>query len=497
LNFVLAGALILIGWAVNRMGIFFNGLYVLIWIAVPIRIAVIAWNIFHGSIEWRLWRKPLDPDLRPQWLQVLNAWIFWLLAALTLKVCLIPAQFTPSEFATVWILSGVGICALLLLRLFPGKRIYLGTNLALLVGSIFMGTQIAKIYYGPAASIDRVSLAFPVEGSWLVIQGGTSTLINHHYPLEGQRDALDIERIVDGKEKTGDPKKLTSYPSWGQPLYAPADGKIVEAIGDLDDNPIGQTDADQITGNHIVLDMGNGRFVLMAHLQKGSVLVATNDLVHAGQRIARCGNSGNTTGPHLHIQGQNRANFYAPDLKTFPMAFEGATFLRSGHEYKRSPFFVRRNDVIAKEPLAAPVEAIRSERTEWAEWLKTLGLPPERIKSDYIGKSFFPNGDLIEIKSVARSKNHLEVQGHYNLVSTAAASLTLNVTSRDTAAYPQEPTQSIRVARGQGEFTLSRTNFPVGMPHVNLYSNGHAIAELYFGTQEEAQEEAKLNLKEP
>src|SRR6185295_18863929 len=112
----------------------------------------------------------------------------------------------------------------------------------------------------------------------------------------------DIERILNGRERTSDDKKFTAYPSWGQTLYAPVDGKVVKAVNDLDDNPVGQPDTQNVVGNHLVIDMGDGRFVLMAHLQKGSVTVAEGETVRVGQPIAKAGNSGNTSGPHLHLQ---------------------------------------------------------------------------------------------------------------------------------------------------------------------------------------------------
>jgi hypothetical protein len=195
-----------------------------------------------------------------------------------------------------------------------------------------------------------VILAAPFRGEWLVVNGGRSALINIHYGHASERDALDIERIVNGQERTGDRKRWTSYPSWGETLYAPADGKIAKVVNDLDDNPLGQRDEEHVVGNQVVIEMGNGRFVLMAHLQKGSVLVAGGDIVRTGQPIAKCGNSGNTTGPHLHLQVQSGPDFYAPDLKTYPILFRDVTCMRSARPRSDAPFFVRRNDRIISEP---------------------------------------------------------------------------------------------------------------------------------------------------
>jgi murein DD-endopeptidase MepM/ murein hydrolase activator NlpD len=157
---------------------------------------------------------------------------------------------------------------------------------------------------------------------------------------------------VNGYERTGDRRKLESYPSWGETLYAPADGKIVKVVNDLDDNLIGQTDDDNLAGNHLVIDLGNGRFVLMAHLQKGSVRVVEGDAVQVGQPIAKAGNSGNTSHPHLHLQVQSGPDFSAPDLKTYPIVFRDVACIRSKRPRADAPFSVRRNDRIIKEPLA-------------------------------------------------------------------------------------------------------------------------------------------------
>ncbi|MEC4016348.1 M23 family metallopeptidase [Streptomyces sp. H27-D2] len=55
-------------------------------------------------------------------------------------------------------------------------------------------------------------------------------------------------------------------------------------------------------GNYILLDLGNGVHTGFAHLRRGSLRVTVGDSVTAGQEIAECGNSGNTSEPHLHFQ---------------------------------------------------------------------------------------------------------------------------------------------------------------------------------------------------
>ena len=52
----------------------------------------------------------------------------------------------------------------------------------------------------------------------------------------------------------------------------------------------------------LLLDRGNGRQTLYAHLQRGSLRVSSGQSVSRGQRIASVGTSGGSTGPHLHFE---------------------------------------------------------------------------------------------------------------------------------------------------------------------------------------------------
>lgn len=47
---------------------------------------------------------------------------------------------------------------------------------------------------------------------------------------------------------------------------------------------------------------GPPRFVALCHLRRGSLAVRPGDPVRAGEVLGRCGNSGNSTEPHVHLQ---------------------------------------------------------------------------------------------------------------------------------------------------------------------------------------------------
>ena len=86
------------------------------------------------------------------------------------------------------------------------------------------------------------------------------------------------------------------------PVYAPADGKVILAswISGY--------------GNYIKIDHGNGYYTAFGHLSQYKVSVGS--VVKSGQQIAVSGNTGISTGPHLHYEvyvgGQGKANRVDP-----------------------------------------------------------------------------------------------------------------------------------------------------------------------------------------
>jgi murein DD-endopeptidase MepM/ murein hydrolase activator NlpD len=72
------------------------------------------------------------------------------------------------------------------------------------------------------------------------------------------------------------------------PVYATAAGKVVAA------------GYQRAMGYYVAIDHGNGLQTRYLHLNK--ILVRPGSLVEKGQRIALLGNTGRSTGPHLHFE---------------------------------------------------------------------------------------------------------------------------------------------------------------------------------------------------
>lgn len=100
--------------------------------------------------------------------------------------------------------------------------------------------------------------------------------------------------------------KNTDHRIWGLPVHAMTDGVVVEVARGVPSNahpgqidPIGATHGG---GNFVGIDYGNDCVVGYCHMQDSlpASLVKGAQVV-AGQLLGRVGNSGSSTGPHIHI----------------------------------------------------------------------------------------------------------------------------------------------------------------------------------------------------
>jgi len=340
----LGAALVVLAFGLAyRLGMLPNALFVLMMVMAPATLLGRLWGAIRGRLEFTLIRRPFHRASRPYLLQCLNRWAFWGAAGGTVALSLVPIQFEPDEYLAVWVVLGLSLAVLLGLQLAPPRRIRLVGNIPYALGWLFLGLEWLRVF-SPVSPRDGVVISPPFRGEWYVLNGGRSALVNHHYPVRGQRYALDLLMTVGGREWEGDRDRLESYPSYGQPLSAPADGRVCRVVNDRPDVAIGDSDPGHAAGNHVVIDIGGGRWVLLAHLMKGSVSVSEGERVRRGQPIGRCGNSGNTSAPHLHLQAQDGPDDEAGDAASLPITFRDAVLVRRGR-HERGPIIdVRRND---------------------------------------------------------------------------------------------------------------------------------------------------------
>lgn len=165
-------------------------------------------------------------------------------------------------------------------------------------------------------------LTFPLKEEAFITWGGRKLSNNHHAISIDQRFALDIVILGPGvgtsayyllgieignsrKSFKGDKKNNESYYCFGKELVAPGKGTIVDVMDGIDDNVPCKFNKNNPSENYIVIDHGSNEFSMMAHFKKNSIIVSKGDKVKSGDVLGQCGNSGNSSEPHLHYHLQN------------------------------------------------------------------------------------------------------------------------------------------------------------------------------------------------
>ncbi|MFD3941720.1 M23 family metallopeptidase [Streptomyces sp. NPDC058579] len=195
----------------------------------------------------------------------------------------------------------------------------------------------------------------PVTGRWSALNSPADRTPSHGTHQYGQTYAIDIvEEDEDRPRPAFAPlwpvvRPSRDFPAFGAPLLAVADATVVHAEDRQRDHLSRNSlpavaylmliesavrvlaGARRVTGNHLVLDLGDGTYAMYAHLERGSLTVRAGDRVAAGQELARCGNSGNSTEPHVHFQLMD-----GPDLDTargVPFTWRGVGVPKNGETF--------------------------------------------------------------------------------------------------------------------------------------------------------------------
>jgi len=196
---------------------------------------------------------------------------------------------------------------------------------------------------GASASLDvpvaeysqKTKLLFPLRGDFLVVTGHVGAPGGHQE--RSQQFAYDVvglgphlELLTDGGKKNED------FVGFGREVLAPAAGMVVYARNDVADNPAtGNQDTEKLLalpdppwgvgGNCVVIDHGNTEWSFLAHMKSGSVKVKKGDRVDQGQIIGQLGNSGATTGPHLHYHLMDGPRLFVSD--GLPARFQNTCYV--------------------------------------------------------------------------------------------------------------------------------------------------------------------------
>jgi hypothetical protein len=177
------------------------------------------------------------------------------------------------------------------------------------------------IWHAPADSISHRRTHLEFISEFDSVQGGFKIGYNN------QRFAMDFEKLNDsGRIIKNNGINNEDYLCYGENILAVADGKVVAILDEISDNPNppyrkDDWDINTICGNYIALDIGNSLIALYAHLKKHSIKVHIGDFIKQGEIIGQIGNTGRSSGAHLHFQ-----------ISRFEMPYEksGNSFLSEG-----------------------------------------------------------------------------------------------------------------------------------------------------------------------
>jgi murein DD-endopeptidase len=155
------------------------------------------------------------------------------------------------------------------------------------------------------------------------------------YIYSSERFAVDWVKVgPNGDSRHDGATRNENWWGYGEPVLAVADGEVTEVVDGIPDNPprvLPPATLDNIAGNHVILQIAANRFVTYAHLQNGSIKVRPHDHVHRGDTLALLGNSGNTTGAHLHLQVTDRNSVL--QSQGVPFVLSSFTYLGPGADY--------------------------------------------------------------------------------------------------------------------------------------------------------------------
>jgi hypothetical protein len=188
--------------------------------------------------------------------------------------------------------------------------------------------------FTPRADVPPVALSAPLATRSTAVNSPSTRVPSHGTHGFGQAYAVDLvptpegtswppsDRGTDGGAGFLRPEQ---FPGFGATVLALASGTVVHTLNIMRDHRsrIGNVGlaylmveslfremigSPTMLGNHVVIRLADGTHAVCAHLRRGSVRVRSGEQVRAGQEIGECGNSGNTTEPHLHCQRQDVAD---------------------------------------------------------------------------------------------------------------------------------------------------------------------------------------------
>lgn len=189
-----------------------------------------------------------------------------------------------------------------------------------------------------------LNLAYPFTGRWLTQNSPANRVPSHGTTRFAASHAIDFVPVDDAGRTAPirlrtliRPEAATRFPGFGRPILAPVHGLVV-AVHDAEPDHHAFRGVPSIryvltqgrrasegwialAGNHVMIRSDLGPVLVLCHLRRRSVRVDVRRRVSVGDVVGQCGNSGNSTEPHLHLQAITSAEVLQAD--PVPITFHG------------------------------------------------------------------------------------------------------------------------------------------------------------------------------
>tara|TARA_Y100000589_G_scaffold197174_1_gene186316 strand:+ start:418 stop:1476 length:1059 start_codon:yes stop_codon:yes gene_type:complete len=309
--------IIILGFSYG-LGFFFNFLFLFFILSSLIRCFSSLGYFALGSLNLKYLRKPLPTRDKAAFFYMAMQWIFIVTTFLCIQSAIVPIQFTNNELQE-WKIYIISACIIHFFCSFlPPVRIPKSWLFFYVLVSMFVAVELIR-YHWPYKIDSAIKLINPFNVHSRVFQGGRSSIYNHHYTVNGQSYAVDLvpnESMAQSQMTT-----LTDFPCFNTAVYAPIDGTVNKIRNIIRDNSVGTTNVRSPEGNFVILKTRDRRFAVLAHFKKESIKVSVGQAVKTGDFLGLCGNSGNSTVPHIHLQIQSENDIWHPNNKTYPVKF--------------------------------------------------------------------------------------------------------------------------------------------------------------------------------
>lgn len=179
--------------------------------------------------------------------------------------------------------------------------------------------------------LEALRLEYPFRGRWLVRNSPANRVPSHGTWMFGLAYSIDLVPVNERGQTAPfttksmfRPEAAAQFPGFGRPILAPVDGTVVAVHDGEPDHPAyrgflsvsyaltqrGRAAGgwQGLAGNHVIIQVAGSVipiYVALCHMRRGAFRVSVGQQVYVGEELGGCGNSGNSTEPHLHLQAMD------------------------------------------------------------------------------------------------------------------------------------------------------------------------------------------------